>query len=614
MSLADIFCNNNPPPKKGNKQKYQKSSSGFENNSLEWILPYIKHAGSVLLKKKEKIQQELTLCPIYEASTGGKLLSKCRGEELFQLAMISLDSFKWKRSPDQKRFHDAIFMTSAPHIYKSDFLTCRDKILDRFGRDEFPLAAMIMTPRRWGKTTASAMAAAVLMYVGRKLNILVFSTGQRMSTLFAQKVKTYFCELPGASQRILVNNTTTFEVASFDSPKGLTKQATLTAGFSNKLSALASTVKGTKGVTADIIILEEASRIPQQLLSETCAPLLKVANAVLIALSTRLGPDNYYSKLFARDDDLANRILLRLKIELMCESCKSQQGSAFNCTHLDHLLPPWLLASNSERVQILMDGDEEMYAQEVLGTDLSGKNSIFNSEDVRVWRNSIPKNINQNDTHICLTMIDPAGGGSSQTALVSIVMHPNLQECRIIGLSEMDARDENDMCILISSYFRQLKTYHPRAKHVVAVENNYGGGLIADILLQRSRKHIPTACEVRTHVGKPGVVTTQQRKHAAVLRLSYLLRRKSLGLVTPMITYEPGKSKRDLDELQSQLHRLRKITRPNNPGRWSYTGKMGNTGRDDMCISLILAVYYLECIQQHRYNELPQRILLLKLI
>jgi len=609
MSLSDIFSSDirhiHRAPLNDRVEIKQCVPGG---TSSDWFLVEYETLGRKLKEDVEKHKRALQLTTTFHANT--TRVVQCEGENIFRLAMQLLDKFKWKRSPDQKRFHDAIFLTAAPHIYGSDFLTCRDQILDQFQRSEFPLAAMIMTPRRWGKTTASAMAAAVLMYVGRRLNILVFSTGQRMSTLFAQKVKTYFCELPGGAERIIVNNTSTFEVSAFDCPKNMTKQSIHTAGLTNKLSALASSVKGTKGVTADIIILEEASRIPKSLLTETCAPLLKVANAVLIALSTRLGPENYYSKLFERDDDIANRILLRLRIELMCEECKSDNNNAFDCKHLDHLLPPWLLASNAERVQVLMGDDEEMYAQEVLGVDLSGKYTLLPPSVVDNWKTRPRQLFEAGPQDVIVTMVDPAGGGSSQTALVTICIQNNAQYY-IVGISEMDAKNEADLITLIGNYFRQVQHMYTRSRHVIAVENNYGGGIIADIVLQRAKAYLPRLLEIRTHIKKPGVVTTQRRKNAAVLRLLFLLRSNNLVLPYDIITYECGQDKRDLSQLCEQFGRLRKEFSPKNPEKWKYTAKLGDTGRDDMCIALLLGIFYAEAIVQRQVSGIKNGYIIL---
>ena len=246
--------------------------------------------------------------------------ARSRGMELFELAFRLLDMFDQQRTPDQKRFHDAIFQTCAAHIFKDDFLQHREELLDRFDWDEFKMAAMIMTPRRSGKTTAAAMACAVLLYVGRGMELLVFSSGQEMSSTFMQKVKAYFLQLPNAHERILRNDVKRFSVAHIDAPAGLSAEQLFAGKHVNTLLARAATVNGNKGVSADVFFLEEAALIPQSILGEVIAPMLKVSNSALVMLSTRRGPENYFDKLFARDDDASRRLFSRLQMQSLQSS------------------------------------------------------------------------------------------------------------------------------------------------------------------------------------------------------------------------------------------------------------------------------------------------------
>jgi hypothetical protein len=91
--------------------------------------------------------------------------------------------------------------------------------------------------------------------------------------------------------------------------------------------------------------------------------MLKVSNSVLLALSTHLGENNYYTKLFDKAGPEMDELFIRIRVELMCEACQANKSNALDCKHLEHLNPPWLLGGNSERVKIMMEGDEQLYAQ-----------------------------------------------------------------------------------------------------------------------------------------------------------------------------------------------------------------------------------------------------------
>jgi hypothetical protein len=89
--------------------------------------------------------------------------------------------------------------------------------------------------------------------------------------------------------------------------------------------------------------------------------MFKVNNAALLALSTLTDKENYYTKLLDSQDERIDKLFIRLKIQLYCEVCKENKKGASDCTHLEHLHPPWLSASNNEKVKVLMEGDERMY-------------------------------------------------------------------------------------------------------------------------------------------------------------------------------------------------------------------------------------------------------------
>ena len=166
------------------------------------------------------------------------------------------------------------------------------------------------------------MALACIMYCARGVNIVVFSTGQDMSTTLMDKVRGYFMELPGAEHRTVRTDVKRFCVTHAGTPPGVSKTKLWMKGHVNRMLARTGSVAGNKGVSFDIAVLEEASRIDKGILHEVIAPMMKVGNSVLIALSTHLGESNYYTKLFESNHPATKRLFLRLRVELMCAMCK----------------------------------------------------------------------------------------------------------------------------------------------------------------------------------------------------------------------------------------------------------------------------------------------------
>jgi hypothetical protein len=107
-----------------------------------------------------------------------------------------LDLFKWTRSPDQVKFHEDFILLCLQHIYKEDFEPNRQRLMKAFGVDGFKVASLVITPRRWGKTTSVAMFIAAMLVVCLSLVIATFAPGQRAATGLKSKVLQKLHELP----------------------------------------------------------------------------------------------------------------------------------------------------------------------------------------------------------------------------------------------------------------------------------------------------------------------------------------------------------------------------------------------------------------------------------
>ena len=256
-----------------------------------------------------------------------------------------------------------------PHIFgPSDFEKHRKRLLRALKRPVFPWLTTIMCPRRWGKTVSVAMAVSVLMDVCENLRIVVIATGQKMSTALMKKIIEYYVQLTGSQKdrekRILVSNEKKF-VVMHAGDKG-TKKAAMETGRYNSIDACASTVHGFKGVSANIVLVDEASRVSEDLIVEGVSPLLTVKGTSLIMISTNLGEDNYFSQLFTNLPPGFEDQVIRFHVDLLCKECKENGDDPRLCDHNDHLRPPWLSVGNRERSTLFMT--QHKYQQEVLGT------------------------------------------------------------------------------------------------------------------------------------------------------------------------------------------------------------------------------------------------------
>jgi len=118
-----------------------------------------------------------------------------------------LDSFGLERTASQKSFHRAFLSATLAHIYgPADFERHRERILRAHNMTAPAFEVLVVTPRRWGKTTSVAMFVAALLLSTADMWVSVFSTGQRASSSLLEQVYKLICTIPNAAQRILRRN------------------------------------------------------------------------------------------------------------------------------------------------------------------------------------------------------------------------------------------------------------------------------------------------------------------------------------------------------------------------------------------------------------------------
>ena len=132
------------------------------------------------------------------------------GDVVMQTMNKALDSFSFTRTHTQRRFHRNFVRACLPHIYGPvDFERFRERILaENSCTEDYKQYVLIVTPRRWGKTTSVAMFVAAALWAIPEMWISVYSTGRRASNGLAELVAKFVCELDDGQgqQRILKRN------------------------------------------------------------------------------------------------------------------------------------------------------------------------------------------------------------------------------------------------------------------------------------------------------------------------------------------------------------------------------------------------------------------------
>ena len=106
----------------------------------------------------------------------------------------TLDQLGYIRTEQQKNFHRHFICASLQHIYdESHFARYRTLILEKIGFKDTHTEVLIVTPRRFGKTTSVSMFCAAMLLSVQDIWISVFSTGKRASSSLADLTHRMIC-------------------------------------------------------------------------------------------------------------------------------------------------------------------------------------------------------------------------------------------------------------------------------------------------------------------------------------------------------------------------------------------------------------------------------------
>jgi hypothetical protein len=131
-----------------------------------------------------------------------------------------LNCFGLVRSPDQQHFHTWFLRACLPLIYGSDYQSHHMRIMEENNITDIDSEVLIVTPRRFGKTTAVALFVTAMLLCVPGIKIAIFSTGKRASTGLTDLVRTFLKFIPGASERICERNQEKLSIAATPLPPG----------------------------------------------------------------------------------------------------------------------------------------------------------------------------------------------------------------------------------------------------------------------------------------------------------------------------------------------------------------------------------------------------------
>jgi len=178
-----------------------------------------------------------------------------------------------------------------------------------------PARALLMCSRQSGKTSAGAAAALHQALSHPDSTTLLLSPAQRQSA-----------ELLGKVRSLL-------STGAPSTPVGAESVLSLRLGNGARVISLPGRETTVRGYTADLIVIDEASRVPNELL-EAVRPMLAVSGGRLVALSTPYGRRGWFHDAWTGSEPW-HRVKVtaeevgRIPADFLAEEARSLPASVF---------------------------------------------------------------------------------------------------------------------------------------------------------------------------------------------------------------------------------------------------------------------------------------------
>lgn len=506
----------------------------------------------------------------------------CKGDTRLAAIRKQLNNLGYERSKLQRQFHEHFLQATALHIYKDDPNVDMQKIMSQSGWKDLRQSVLCLTPRRFGKTTAVAMFIAAYAICIPSSVQSVFSTGRRASMKLLQLIRDMIKKTPSAEKIIKCNQ----EELILEGNGPFDRR---------KIFSYPSCAKTLRGVGGDVLYLEEAAFIDLQVFFEIVVPLLEMESTALIGISTPQDKLNFYSSMFELRDAQGESFFRTIKVSLVCDACR-EAGKGAECTHNQDLIPPWKSAAKLDLVRALYDDQTDLMQRESMGEITDDAMSLFESEKVLKLMQGEPLEIPCEPNYI-FCAVDPNGGGSSQMAVVSLMIH--MRKLYILGIDTAPTTNHNQIRQLLIQHIRSLRS-HPKLRGAWVIfipENNLGNEAEHMKHMIKDERRVYCIHEKR----KAGVCTTHKRKELYALNMLEYFNSGNIHFAKHITCANPmlDANKRLVltkKEFQKQLLQFRKMileaAQPFNDSKFIYSGKAKRGMKDDIVMTLLIGGFW----------------------
>lgn len=535
-----------------------------------------------------------------------------------------------KLSEVQASFSEIYVQANLQNIYKDDFKTFELRIKTENNIDEIKTNAIISCPRRWGKTWITAWCVACSLVTMKDITVVVFSPAQRQSKLFMDRVR--------EGVAILAENGFNINFAQGENNQEVL--GIISGTYHNKVYALPSKEDTTRGISANIIICEEAAAMSYHFIGVVAVPLIQVKGTTFIAISTVQGEDNHFSKLLnLKTVDGRSSIFNVFRFFNTCNDCR-EEGKASSCKHMENERPSWIETDRVQTARQILKGLDmhEQEEAEISGIVRSSHKTAFNPALItKAFKHNKPITIDQlsDEPRIIYVMIDPTGGGASDLALISGIFDRGTF-C-LTGAESINGQHSSQCYPQLAEHLRRLREI-PKFNNtfiVIWVESN-SLWLATDIISYLHGQNIPRlkfpgkddidtsqTLLLGSEKKQFGVFTTHEIKQNMYVLFREYLQHDRFRILSKFVTVhhpnpdDPTRSAAECTLLMMHdqlLHYYIQVTDPTNPATQAakivFSGKQqGGKGKDDLASGPQLLIYHAETYIRKAKEKNPDDVL-----
>lgn len=369
----------------------------------------------------------------------------------------------------QKNFLEVFISSNLKNIFKEDYDIHETRIKKKYGNKKSQPFSIVFCPRQFGKSFSTSWFVSCAMLILINVKIVVVSKNLEQAKNFLDYVKGGFEILKKwgfKNYRVSTNNVKVFVVELLDKNGNVVSK--------NTLRCVSSSLDGSRGISANIIIVDEASSVSDLYILTVLFPLLLIEGTSCIFITTIKNSENLMTRIadihentsssfdnvnnnsiFNNNNDDINDGLSGdnshfrvVKYYTACESCRDK-GLAASCKHNSFDKANWINSAVSDTIKKLFKklGCEDLMKQELVGVHKNmSKQAFFQphidtlfSEKCCCTFNTYPfLDIDKNPIDVIFSFIDPTGGGGSDIGIVTGIARYGL--FIIIGMESISAK------------------------------------------------------------------------------------------------------------------------------------------------------------------------------